>query len=554
MTVVVVGIYAKGSDKVLAASDQLVAVEVRREVNRIPEAKLTFSDGDIPGQSFPLSADAAFAPGAELVIGARYEGHEEAQLFAGVVVRHRIVARDDDTTLELELRDVAIELTSPRKSAIYRGETDTKILTDIIAKAAKVKTGDKLPDTVIEHAELVRYEVSDWDFLLMRADVLGLLVRLVDGELVAVKTNTAPEDATEHSVNIGIDEVFEFELELDGAPQRSEIAARAWDPKKNKPTDVVKGKAIDVDIGAPKAEAIAGKTGLASAALETMVPLAKGELQAWADSRMARSRISLVRGRLEKPGYGTPKPLDTIAISGVGTTFEGTALVGAVVHKIDLDGWRTEFHLGLPNKWFAREPELVDVPAGGLLPPVSGLQIGLVAAFAEDKDRGEHRVQVTLPNFDSTYGAIWARVAWPDAGNERGFVSWPMVGDEVVVGFLNDDPRQAVVLGSLYGSVNAPPKIVGPPTKDNFRKAFVSAKGVTIAVDDERPAVFIQTEDSKNKIEIDAKAKTIVVVDEHENSITMNKDGVSITTKGALTVTAAKDVTIKGASVDLAPA
>jgi len=40
-----------------------------------------------------------------------------------------------------------------------------------------------------------------------------------------------------------------------------------------------------------------------------------------------------------------------------------------------------------------------------------------------------------------------------DAGKQRGQVFWPEPGGEVVVGFINGDPRQAIILGagSLLG-------------------------------------------------------------------------------------------------------
>src|SRR5690348_9092486 len=97
--------------------------------------------------------------------------------------------------------------------------------------------------------------------------------------------------------------------------------------------------------------------------------------------------------------------------------------------------------------------DIADVPAGGLLPPLTNLQIAKVAPFEDDPD-GEQRIKLQLPALPSDQGFIWARYARSDAGKDRGSVCWPEPDDEVVVGFLNGDPRQAVVLGALYGSAN----------------------------------------------------------------------------------------------------
>jgi len=49
---------------------------------------------------------------------------------------------------------------------------------------------------------------------------------------------------------------------------------------------------------------------------------------------------------------------------------------------------------------------------------------------------------------------IWARISTLDAGKQRGTFFRPEIGDEVIVGFLNDDPRYPVVLGMVNSSAN----------------------------------------------------------------------------------------------------
>ena len=97
------------------------------------------------------------------------------------------------------------------------------------------------------------------------------------------------------------------------------------------------------------------------------------------------------------------------------------------------------------------------------------MQIGIVVSN-EDPD-GEHRVRVRMPLVSADEDGTWARVAVLDAGDERGFFFRPEVGDEVVLGFLSDDPRQAVILGMLHSSAKAAP-LQG--SDDNHEKVFQS--------------------------------------------------------------------------------
>ena len=53
--------------------------------------------------------------------------------------------------------------------------------------------------------------------------------------------------------------------------------------------------------------------------------------------------------------------------------------------------------------------------------------------------------------------SCWIRVAALHAGSEGGFVPSPRIGQEVVVDFLEGDPDQPIIVGSVYNARNPPP-------------------------------------------------------------------------------------------------
>ena len=185
-------------------------------------------------------------------------------------------------------------------------------------------------------------------------------------------------------------------------------------------------------------------------------PLAQEELQSWADARIMRSRMSMIRGRLATGGLAKFKLFDVVKIGGMGERFNGKALVTGICHRVDVDGWHTDIQFGLSAHTFALEDAIQDAPAAGLLPAISGLHIGIVDKFDEDPDK-QFRVKVILPGIDEMAGSVWARLAAPDAGKNRGWFFRPETGDEVVVGFFNNDPRQPVILGGMFSPKNARP-------------------------------------------------------------------------------------------------
>ena len=79
---------------------------------------------------------------------------------------------------------------------------------------------------------------------------------------------------------------------------------------------------------------------------------------------------------------------------------------------------------------------------------ITGVAIGLVTQNKDDE--GQCRVQVSYPWHEKPLESYWARLAMPMAGNERGLVLIPEVGDEVLVAFERGDLRFPYVLGGLW--------------------------------------------------------------------------------------------------------
>src|SRR5262249_48821154 len=149
--------------------------------------------------------------------------------------------------------------------------------------------------------------------------------------------------------------------------------------------------------------------------------------------------------------------------------------------------------------------------AGALLAAASGLAIGTVVSN-EDPD-GEHRVRVRLPMVGTEDDGIWARVASLDAGAERGMVFRPEIDDEVVVGFLDDDPRRAVILGMLHSSAKAAP-LTG--SNDNHEKVYQSRSKMRMYFNDDTKIMLFETP-AGNKITLSEDAKAIKIEDQNGN-------------------------------------
>ena len=546
MSVVTPTILSAG--QVIDPAFELLSLNIVKEINRIPYAQIVLLDGDVARQTFDVSNAVFFEPGKPIEIKLRYEDapNTEQTVFKGIVVKHGVEADAQGSVLTIELKDETVKMTLARKSVIFRDQSDDKIIADIIGNSGLQK--GTVAATKAKHLELIQYDCSDWDFMLMRAESNGLLVAVDDGQVSLPEISLTGNP--KHTFEYGISEIFNFEIEADAESQHPAVQSIAWDVREQKLTKAAEAKSFNLAQGNLDGKKVGEAVGGTDQNLTNPIPLDADELQAWSDGTMARSRLGLLRGRIAVPGFGDIKPLDVMEVAGIGERFNGKTLVTGIRHRVDQHGWQTDVQFGLAMERYAERTDIITPQAAGLLPAVNGLQIGVVAAFEEDPDNA-NRVRVILPGIDESEGLVWARLASPDAGKERGYLFRPEPGDEVVVGFFNDDPRQAVILGAMFGVKNVPPEDLATPTQENIDKGIVTKAGTKIIFADEEKAKLLIETPGENKITVDDEAQLIELADQNGNTVTLSQGGIQIKSAKDLKIEASGDVEITGQTVDV---
>lgn len=528
---------------------QLLSIDIVRETGRIPYAQLKLIDGSPALRQFVISDSGFFDPGKKVEIKLRYEDDStsEKTVFVGLVVAQSVEAQRDRFVLSVEMKDEAVKMTRIPQSAVFSKQSDDELIKKIIQNNG-IKAGS-IAQTKPSHDEIIQYACTDWDFVAMRADANGLLLCVTDGSVSLNKIeNTAGPKKT---FEFGIDEIFAFEFSANGEGQYADVSASTWDVK-NQTLAQASGKEVSLAPGDLKAKTLAGLLSSGSLNQVNPAPILTEELQAWADATISRSRLALVRGRISVVGFADLNFLDVIEIKGVGKHFNGKALVTGWRHRVTQHGWTTDIRLGLSADWFCDRKDIAAKPAAGLLPPVTGVQIGVVTDYEDDPNK-EFRVRVKIPVLGDKQSPVWARLLSPDAGKGRGFFFRPEPGDEVVLGFFNQDPRLPVVLGAMFGSKNSPPEGFEKLSDKNCLKGMVTKNGTKITFDDQgsnKASVCIETA-AKNKILLDDNEKAISLADQHGNSITLDKNGISIKSAKAFKLEASDKVEISGSAVDV---
>lgn len=132
----------------------------------------------------------------------------------------------------------------------------------------------------------------------------------------------------------------------------------------------------------------------------------------------------------------------------------------------------------------------------------------------------------------------WVPVITGYAGNGYGSYTLPEVGDTVVIAFERGDRNCPIVIGSIWGKVNALPKETA--LEKNNVKRFLTKGGCQVVFDDE---------DSKNKIEVTTPKKMKMAIEDEKETITVSDDsganGLVIDCKGGvLKISASKKIEI----------
>lgn len=535
---------------------QLVSVSVTKTINKIPYAKIVLLDGDMPQQDFPVSNGDEFKPGSEVEIKAGY-GDSEESIFKGVVVKHGIkISGDNYSRLVIECRDPAVAMCVGRKNANYIDAKDSDVIATLIANYSGLSSD--VEATTTQYKELVQYYCSDWDFMLSRAEANGLLVCCEDGKLTVKAPQT--DAAAQLKVSYGQD-LMEFHADLDARSQLSQVSGTSWDPKDQAIVqEQVKPQSLNAQ-GDLTAADLAKVLNLSDFRLQTAAPLEKSALKDWATGQQIKAGLARIRGWMKFQGSAKAKLGELIELEGVGNRFNGNVFVSSVNHDIANGNWITAVEFGMAPDWFAEQRDLVAPPAAGLLPGVEGLQIGVVKKLDADPD-GQHKVQVSLPLLQAETEGVWARLANFYASNSFGAFFIPEIGDEVVLGYLNNDPSNPVILGSLYSSKLPPPYDL---SADNFTKALVTKSELKVEFDDDKKVVTILTP-AGNTIVISDDAKSILLQDQNNNKVELSESGIvldspkdiSITAKGKISldatgeidVSSKADVSVKGMNVN----
>lgn len=520
----------------LAEIAEVISIHLEKQFCKIPTAQVTLYYGSLLNNTFADDGDNAIAVGSEIEISAS----EDTCLFKGVVVRKSVSLSDRKSLLTLTVKNNAFRMAQCRWNYVFTNVTDSDIIEQLIQKYS---IGCEVESTSCQHELVTQCNCTDWDFMNLKADANGMLV-LADDDKISVMT-PRPSDASQE-IN-GYDSILSFDAQMDGRNAFSGIKASSWNYNAQEKQDVeVQNSSDGFKQGNVSSAQLADKLGNEVLNLNFLTSFVETDtMTGKMTGMMMRNNLSRIIGKVKVYGIMPSKPGECVTFSGVGDSFNGDAYITSVEMDYTNGAWTTTLGFGMEETpYFWAYDDINAAPSSGLGANVYGLQLGKVVAVAGDPSE-DFRIRVSLPCFDGDSAEVWARVAMSDAGDGRGIFFIPEVDDEVVIGFVDQNPNNPIVLGTLHCNKRSAPQ---PLSDDNNLKGIYLKSQIKLEFDEENKIVNLETPGG-NKLVLNDKDGKIELADSNGNQITMDNQGITIKSAGKVSVEATQDMDLKGANV-----
>jgi len=141
-----------------------------------------------------------------------------------------------------------------------------------------------------------------------------------------------------------------------------------------------------------------------------------------------------------------------------------------------------------------------------------GLVIGVVQEVGSNEHAGE--VKLRYPTLGDQVPEKWISICSHSAGPDSGMFFMPEPGDELIVGFVNNNPEEPFVVGATWNPRNQ------APSTDHRQRMLRSRNGHTIRFIDSTPG--------------SGNVGALVIEDGHGNVISMFNGCVAVQAKGTL--------------------
>lgn len=377
----------------------------------------------------------------EVRLGAR-EALAPVTLFKGQVVTLEPEFGAGGCSVAIRAYDRAHMLHRSRMTRTFQNQTSSDIVEKIVSDSGLTADCDSSGEP---HDYMQQNNETDWDFIWRLAERIGFEFVVEDTVAHFRKPTAEAELELEWPTTLR-----SFRPRLTAVQQVHEVTLLAHDPKTKQPIEVSATSPNQIAAIGIDRETVASAFEGATVHIATEPVKSKAEGDALAQALLDKLANGYIAADGLAPGNPRIRAGTKVKVTGVGTKFSGTYRVATSTHVLRGGGaYETHFANSASHT-------ILGAMGAGAGPPSFGAQIVLGLVTNNDDPDGMGRVRVSYPALGADVEGTWARIATPGAGDQRGLLMLPIVGDEVLVAFEHDDTTRPYVLGSLYNGVEQP--------------------------------------------------------------------------------------------------
>lgn len=577
-TLVVVEILAgkKGSEEVMPGDFLLTSVEIKKSINKIPQATINFVDGGIAEHDkFNVIESGMFNKGNSVIINASYNNDTKTKktIFEGYVFDDRLqLGSPNKFTVICQNQAKYLTLTSINETltgktfieAIDHVLKNNDYKSDIVSNVKddgknKADEGDQI---------VIDPQVDCWKFIL--DNLCNYIAVPKDKELSIEVPNFKESPSTKVEIKYGKN-LRSFDVK-EAVTSIKGIEVKGYDPlDPNKPLEKTqdpnqlyssfssylntdKKKIFDVN---KMPELISGSHIHSPQVIDTII-----------EARKIYTLLGFKTGKITISGTGDLELATMVKVEGLPDKYNQSYFVGGIEHKITND-WVTTIQVGFSGsgglEGLKSRGGSGGASAGGGSKgggasasgaPASGnLTLGIVKSIHEDTN-GTYQVKVKLHKFQDK--EVDARMIQPFAGsgkgkdaNGEGMLFFPNKGAEVILTPIEGDENYWAILGCLYHPTAPIAKEVeaesGPIDEDNLHKSIVTKHFVLDFFDDDAKTrmTLASRDDGKTKLNAKKYQISMDIKDKPNIQILFDKTFIKLDEEEGVMIDSAKNITLK---------
>ena len=472
----------------------------------------------------------------EVKLGAR-DALTTTSLFKGQVVSQELNFGAGGVELMVRGFDRSHALIRARKVRTFQNQTSSDIVSKVLGDAGFSAQCDSTGDP---HDFMQQDNETDWDFIWRLAERVGF-------EFVVQDTNAYfRKPSADNPVQLEWPQTLRsFSPRVTATQQAQQVTLAAFDPKTKQPISVTASSPDQLARIGVERSSVASAFDGADIHIATEPVKSQSEGQAVAQALLDKLANGYIAAEGVSDGNPNIRAGTCVQVGGLGQKFSGLYRVAAATHI--LRGGATY------------ETHFANSPAHTLLGSVGGdrasgssarafgaqLVVGLVTNNDDPDSMG--RVRVQYPSLGPDAEGGWAPIASVSAGNARGVMMLPVVGEEVLVGFEHGDTRRPYVLGSLFNGTDLPGDDLTQNQDGSF--ALLSDQKIVATAKDAMNLTTNQSLTVSADQNISETAQQSYTIESQQGDISIKSDMGNVTIEGTQSVT----IKCGGSSIQIGP-